>query len=135
MTDVIGGVRVDGSELLIAGAATPNRDSSTPINVYTGETISVSVLVYDTDGTTPIDLDGIDLAVAIEDERCQHIATVDSDDITIAGSDSNLVEFTLPAAVTSKPRLAGYAIRVASGAKYVYARGTIYVQHAPAAVE
>lgn len=108
----------------------PDRSGDASLTVYIGETVAVSVHVFEDDGTTAIDVSAETLVVAIEQEDGTDLALVTSGDIAVSGDDSNIVTFAVPAAVTTKPRLAEFSIRRAGGDKGLFAKGTLCVMPA-----
>lgn len=118
-----------GSTVVLPTASViPDRSDLASIPLFTGETIAVSITVFESDGVTAHDLTGEDLTVVIEEEDGTDLAVVASGDISIA---SNVATFTVPAAVTAKAGLAPYALRRESGDGYVFATGHFRIRYSP----
>jgi len=96
-----------------------------------GETISQSITLYATDGTTPIDMSGKTLAIPFETRSGIDVAVVASADITISGASSNVITFAYPSAVTVSERVLVFSIKDASAPLTMYMQGLCSVTRAP----
>ena len=108
-----------------------DRSPGTTITPAVGETISQSITLYATDGTTPINLSGKTLAIVFETLQGVDVAVVASGNITISGSSSNVVTFAYPSVVTASERTLRFAIRDAAAPLTMYLQGLCVVTRAP----
>jgi hypothetical protein len=125
-TDSSGAVNV-----LPASGVVADRAATTTLKPVVGETISQSITVYQSDGTTAYDLSGKTLSVIFETLSGADVAVVAATDITIGGTDDNVVTFAYPSAVTVSPRTLAFAIRDAAAPKTMYLQGVCSVVNAP----
>jgi hypothetical protein len=117
--------------VLPATGIVANRTPGATLTPVVGETISQSITLYATDGTTAINLNGKTLAVVFETLSGTDVATVASGNITISGASSNVVTFAYPTAVTSAERTLRFAIRDAAAPSTMYLQGLCSVVKAP----
>jgi hypothetical protein len=108
-----------------------DRSPGATIQPVVGETISQSITLYATDGTTPINLSGKTLAIVFETLRGVDVATVDNDQIAVSGTSNNVVTFAYPGAVTASERTLRFAIRDAAAPLTLYLQGLCIVTRAP----
>jgi hypothetical protein len=108
-----------------------DRSPGATITPVVGETISQSITLYATDGTTPISLSGKTLAIVFESMQGADVATVANANITVSGAGSNVVTFTYPSAVTASERTLRFAIRDAAAPLTMYLQGLCIVTRAP----
>jgi hypothetical protein len=108
-----------------------DRSPGATIQPVVGETISQSITLYATDGTTPINLSGKTLAIVFETLQGVDVATVDNDQIAVSGTSNNVVTFAYPGAVTASERTLRFAIRDAAAPLTLYLQGLCIVTRAP----
>ena len=96
-----------------------------------GETISQAITVYQSDGTTAVNLSGKTLRIIFETMSGVDVAVVQAADITIGGTSSNVVTFAYPATVTASERTLRFAIRDAAAPLTMYLQGVCSVVRAP----
>jgi hypothetical protein len=108
-----------------------NRSPGVTLLPVVGETISQSITVYQTDGTTPVDLSGKTLRIIFETMIGVDVAVVLNDDITVSGADDNVVTFAYPSAVTASERVLKFALRDAAAPLTMYLQGVCSVVAAP----
>lgn len=108
----------------------PVRVDQTLLTAFVGETISVAIVVYQSDGTTPMDLSGKTLEVCFEGTTTTDVAVVANASITVSGDDNNIVTFAYPSAVTGSVANYHWSLRDASAPKTVWQYGTLYVKRA-----
>ena len=119
------------ANVLPAVGIVADRSPGATITPVVGETISQSITLYATDGTTPIDLSGKTLAIVFETLEGLDVAVVASGGITISGADSNVVSFSYPSDVTASERTLRFAIRDAAAPLTMYLQGLCNVTRAP----
>ena len=108
-----------------------DRSPGITLNAFVGETITQSITLYETDGTTPIVLTGKTLAIVFETRQGLDVAVVVNANITVSGADDNVVTFAYPSAATSAQRALKFALRDAAAPKTVYIQGLLNVTRAP----
>jgi hypothetical protein len=131
---LIAGISGGGSStvnVLPATGITADRSAGTTLKPVVGETISQAITVYQTDGTTPVDLSGKTLAIIFETMAGVDVAVVPAGSITISGDDDNVVTFAYPSAVTASERVLRFAIRDAAAPLTMYLQGYCSVVNAP----
>jgi hypothetical protein len=117
--------------VLPATGIVADRSAGATLNPVVGETISQSITVYQSDGTTAVDLSGKTLKVIFETMSGVDVAVVQTADITISGTDDNIVTFAYPSAVTASERSLRFAIRDAAAPLTMYLQGVCSVVAAP----
>ena len=117
--------------VLPATGIVADRSAGTTLTPVVGETISQSITVYQSDGTTAVSLSGKTLKVIFETMSGVDVAVVAAADITISGASSNVVTFAYPSAVTASERTLRFAIRDAAAPLTMYLQGVCSVIAAP----
>jgi hypothetical protein len=117
--------------VLPATGIVADRSAGVTLTPVVGETISQSITMYRTDGTTAVNVSGKTLAIVFETLSGVDVATVASGNITISGASSNIVTFAYPAAVTASERTLRFAIRDAAAPSTLYLQGLCSVVRAP----
>lgn len=117
--------------VLPATGIVANRSAGITLTPVVGETISQAITVYQSDGTTAVDLSGRSLKVIFETMNGTDVAVVNTADITISGTDDNVVTFAYPSAVTASERTLRFAIRDAAAPLTMYLQGVCSVVSAP----
>jgi hypothetical protein len=117
--------------VLPATGIVADRSAGTTLLPVVGETISQSITVYQSDGTTAVSLSGKTLKVIFETMSGVDVAVVAAADITISGASSNVVTFAYPSAVTASERTLRFAIRDAAAPLTMYLQGVCSVVAAP----
>jgi hypothetical protein len=117
--------------VLPATGIVADRSAGTTLTPVVGETISQSITVYQSDGTTAVSLSGKTLRVIFETMSGVDVAVVPAADITISGTNSNVVTFAYPSAVTASERTLRFAIRDAAAPLTMYLQGVCSVVAAP----
>jgi hypothetical protein len=117
--------------VLPATGIVADRSAGTTLLPVVGETISQSITVYQSDGTTAVSLSGKTLKVIFETMSGVDVAVVAAADITISGTSSNIVTFAYPSAVTASERTLRFAIRDAAAPLTMYLQGVCSVVAAP----
>jgi len=119
-------------QVLPALGVAAGRGDQTSLVAFVGETITTSITVYQSDGTTAYNLSGKTLAIIFENPKTgDDIAVVNSGSITISGASNNVVTFAYPAAATTAQRELVWTMRDAAAPKTVYLRGMLEVRSAP----
>jgi len=108
-----------------------DRSPGTTISPVVGETISQSITLYATDGTTPVSLAGKTLAIVFETLQGADVAVVANANITVSGTSSNVVTFAYPSAVTVSERTLRFAIKDAAAPLAEYLKGLCNVTSGP----
>jgi hypothetical protein len=108
-----------------------NRSAGVTLLPVIGETISQAITVYQSDGTTAVNLSGKTLRIIFETMSGVDVAVVQAADITIGGTSSNVVTFAYPATVTASERTLRFAIRDAAAPLTMYLQGVCSVVRAP----
>ena len=119
-----------GTTIIPAASFAPTRTDTTNLIAYVGETISQVLVVYEADGTTPLDLSGKTLTVIFEDMEETDTGVVASASVTVSGDNSNVVTFAYPVAVTDEVGQFRYALRDEAAPKAVYSQGLLLVKAA-----
>jgi len=117
--------------VLPATGIVADRSAGVTLTPVVGETISQSITMYRTDGTTAVNVSGKTLAIVFETLSGVDVATVASGSITISGASSNIVTFAYPSAVTASERTLRFAIRDAAAPLTMYLQGVCSVVAAP----
>jgi hypothetical protein len=117
--------------VLPATGIVADRTAGTTLTPVVGETISQSITLYQTDGTTAVSLSGKTLKIIFETMSGVDVAVVLAADITISGASSNVVTFAYPSAVTASERTLRFAIRDAATPLTMYLQGVCSVVAAP----
>ena len=117
--------------VLPATGIVSDRSAGTTLLPVVGETISQSITVYQSDGTTAVNLSAKTLKVIFETMSGVDVAVVLAADITISGASSNVVTFAYPPAVTASERTLRFAIRDAAAPLTMYLQGVCSVVAAP----
>ena len=117
--------------VLPATGIVADRSAGTTLTPVVGETISQSITVYQSDGTTAVNLSAKTLKVIFETMSGVDVAVVLAADITISGASSNVVTFAYPSAVTASERTLRFAIRDAAAPLTMYLQGVCSVVAAP----
>jgi len=117
--------------VLPATGIVADRSAGVTLTPVVGETISQSITMYRTDGTTAVNVSGKTLAIVFETLSGVDVATVASGNITISGASSNIVTFAYPSAVTASERTLRFAIRDAAAPLTMYLQGVCSVVAAP----
>ena len=117
--------------VLPATGIVADRSAGTTLLPVVGETISQSITVYQSDGTTAVDLSGKTLKIIFETMSGTDVAVVLAADITISGTDDNIVTFAYPSTVTASERVLRFAIRDAAAPLTMYLQGVCSVVAAP----
>ena len=128
--DATGGGGGGGTTIIPAASFAPTRTDTTNLIAYVGETISQVLVVYEADGTTPLDLSGKTLTVIFEDMEETDTGVVASASVTVSGDNSNVVTFAYPVAVTDEVGQFRYALRDEAAPKAVYSQGLLLVKAA-----
>jgi hypothetical protein len=132
LSDQIDGI--DGNTVVTVLPATgivANRSAGVTLLPVVGETISQAITVYQSDGTTAVNLSGKTLRVVFETMSGVDVAIVQAADITIGGTGSNVVTFAYPSAVTASERTLRFALRDAAAPLTMYLQGVCSVIRAP----
>lgn len=131
LSDQIDGISGGTINVLPATGIVADRSAGVTLAPVVGETISQAITVYQSDGTTAVDLSGKTLKVIFETMSGTDVAVVASADITISGTDDNIVTFAYPSAVTASERTLRFAIRDAAAPLTMYLQGVCSVVSAP----
>jgi hypothetical protein len=130
----IGGIEGGGGSsvnVLPAVGIVADRSPGVTLQPVVGETISQSITLYATDGTTPINLSGKTLAIVFETMSGFDVATVPDGSITVSGDNSNVITFAYPSQVTEGERTLRFALRDAAAPLTMYLQGLCIVNRAP----
>jgi hypothetical protein len=119
--------------VLPATGIVANRSAGVTLVPVVGETISQTITVYQSDGTTAVDLSGKTLKIIFETLSGLDVATVDNADISVGGTSDNVVTFAYPSAVTASERTLRFALRDAAAPMTMYLQGVCSVVAAPKA--
>jgi hypothetical protein len=117
--------------VLPAVGISADRSPGVTLKAFVGETITQSITLYETNGTTPIVLTGKTLVLVFETRQGVDVATVTNSSITVGGDDDNVVTFAYPSAATASERVLKFALRDAGSPNTVYLQGLLSVQRAP----
>lgn len=131
LSDQIDGLGNATVNVLPATGIVADRSAGVTLSPVVGETISQAITLYQSDGTTAVNLSGKTLKIIFETMAGIDIAIVSSTDITISGTESNVVTFAYPSAVTSSDRTLRFAIRDAAAPLTMYLQGVCSVTAAP----
>jgi len=132
IAEAIGDIEGDSSvNVLPAVGISADRSPGVTLKAFVGETITQSITLYETNGTTPIVLTGKTLVVVFETRQGVDVATVANSNITVGGDDDNVISFAYPAAATASERVLKFALRDAGSPNTVYLQGLLSVQRAP----
>ena len=133
LSDQIDGIDGGGATVTVLPATGIVADRSAGITLLPviGETISQAITVYQSDGTTAVNLSAKTLAIIFETMSGVDVAVVDDSDITVGGASSNVVTFAYPSAVTASERVLRFAIRDAAAPLTMYLQGICSVVAAP----
>jgi hypothetical protein len=113
LSDQIDGIEGGGNTTVTVLPATgivANRSAGVTLLPVVGETISQAITVYQSDGTTAVNLSGKTLRVVFETMSGVDVAVVQAADISIGGTGSNVVTFAYPSAVTASERTLRFAL-------------------------
>jgi len=124
------GEKVTVNVLPVVGISA-DRSPGVTLKAFVGETITQSITLYETNGTTPIVLTSKTLVIVFETRQGVDVATVANSNITVGGASDNVVTFAYPAAATASERVLKFALRDASAPNTVYLQGLLSVQRAP----
>jgi len=119
-----------GTTIIPAASFAPTRTDTTNLIAYVGETINQILVVYQSDGTTALDLSGKTLTVVFEDMETGDTGVVASASVTVSGDNNNIVTFAYPSAVTDEIGQFRYALRDEAAPKTVYSQGLLLVKAA-----
>jgi hypothetical protein len=117
--------------VLPAVGISAERQAGVVLSPFVGETITQSITLYQTDGTTPINLSGKSLEIVFQTRSGTDVAVIANADITVSGTSSNVVTFAYPAAVTSSERTLRVSLRDNAAPRTVYLSGLCKVSIAP----
>jgi hypothetical protein len=118
--------------VLPAVGISAERQAGVVLSPFVGETITQSITLYATDGTTPINLSGKSLEIVFQTRSGTDVAVIANADITVSGTSSNIVTFAYPSAVTSSERTLRVSLRDNAAPRTVYLSGLCKVSIAPA---
>jgi hypothetical protein len=129
----IGAIDVGGGgvNVLPATGIVADRSAGVTLTPVVGETVSQSITLYQSDGTTAVDLSSKTLAIVFETMSGVDVAVVADGDITVSGANSNVVTFAYPSTVTATERVLRFAIRDAAAPLTMYLQGLCSVLRAP----
>jgi hypothetical protein len=108
------------------------RQAGVVLSPFVGETITQSITLYATDGTTPINLSGKSLEIVFQTRSGADVAVITNANITVSGTSSNIVTFAYPSAVTTTERTLRVSLRDNAAPRTVYLSGLCKVSIAPA---
>jgi hypothetical protein len=117
--------------VLPAVGISAERQAGVVLSPFVGETITQSVTLYATDGTTPINLSGKSLEIVFQTRSGTDVAVIANANITVSGTSSNIVTFAYPAAVTTAERTLRVSLRDNAAPRTVYLSGLCKVSIAP----
>jgi hypothetical protein len=118
--------------VLPAVGISAERQAGVVLSPFVGETITQSITLYATDGTTPINLSGKSLEIVFQTRSGADVAVIANANITVSGTSSNIVTFAYPAAVTTTERTLRVSLRDNAAPRTVYLSGLCKVSIAPA---
>jgi hypothetical protein len=118
--------------VLPAVGISAERQAGVVLSPFVGETITQSITLYQTDGTTPINLSGKSLEIVFQTRSGADVAVIANANITVSGTSSNIVTFVYPAAVTTTERTLRVSLRDNAAPRTVYLSGLCKVSIAPA---
>jgi hypothetical protein len=117
--------------VLPAVGISAERQAGVVLSPFVGETITQSITLYATDGTTPINLSGKTLEIVFQTRSGSDVAVIANANITVSGTSNNIVTFAYPAAVTSSERTLRVSLRDNAAPRTVYLSGLCKVSIAP----
>jgi hypothetical protein len=117
--------------VLPAVGISADRSPGVVLRPFVGETISQSITLYQTDGTTPIVLTGKSLEMVFETRSGTDVAVIANGSIVVSGDDDNVVTFSYPSAVTLSERVLRFSLRDDAAPATVYLTGICKVAIAP----
>jgi hypothetical protein len=117
--------------VLPAVGISAERQAGVVLSPFVGETISQSITLYSTDGTTPINLSGKSLEIVFQTRSGTDVAVIANANITVSGTSSNIVTFAYPSAVTTAERTLRVSLRDNAAPRTVYLSGLCKVSIAP----
>jgi hypothetical protein len=117
--------------VLPAVGISAERQAGVVLSPFVGETISQSITLYATDGTTPINLSGKSLEIVFQTRSGTDVAVIANANITISGTSNNIVTFAYPSAVTTTERTLRVSLRDNAAPRTVYLSGLCKVSIAP----
>jgi hypothetical protein len=118
--------------VLPAVGISAERQAGVVLSPFVGETITQSITLYATDGTTPINLSGKSLEIVFQTRSGADVAVITNANITVSGTSSNIVTFAYPSAVTTTERTLRVSLRDNAAPRTVYLSGLCKVSIAPA---
>jgi len=136
LSEQIDGIEGGGNTTVTVLPATgivANRSAGVTLLPVVGETISQAITVYQSDGTTAVNLSGKTLQIIFETMSGTDVATVNNANISVGGTGSNVVTFAYPSAVTASERTLRFALRDAAAPLTMYLQGVCSVVAAPKA--
>jgi hypothetical protein len=117
--------------VLPAVGISAERQAGVVLSPFVGETITQSITLYATDGTTPINLSGKSLEIVFQTRSGTDVAVIANANITVSGTSSNIVTFAYPSAATSLERTLRVSLRDNAAPRTVYLSGLCKVSIAP----
>ena len=117
--------------VLPAVGISAERQAGVVLSPFVGETITQSITLYATDGTTPINVSGKSLEIVFQTRSGTDVAVIANANITVSGTSSNVVTFDYPAAVTTTERTLRVSLRDNAAPRTVYLSGLCKVSIAP----
>jgi hypothetical protein len=118
--------------VLPAVGISAERQAGVVLSPFVGETITQSITLYQTDGTTPINLSGKSLEIVFQTRSGTDVAVIANANITVSGTSNNIVTFAYPSAVTTAERTLRVSLRDNAAPRTVYLSGLCKVSIAPA---
>jgi len=117
--------------VLPAVGISAERQAGVVLSPFVGETITQSITLYQTDGTTPINLSGKSLEIVFQTRSGTDVAVIANANITVSGTNHNIVTFAYPSAVTTAERTLRVSLRDNAAPRTVYLSGLCKVSIAP----
>jgi hypothetical protein len=117
--------------VLPAVGISAERQAGVVLSPFVGETITQSITLYATDGTTPINLTGKSLEIVFQTRSGTDVAVIANANITVSGTSNNIVTFAYPSAVTTAERTLRVSLRDNAAPRTVYLSGLCKVSIAP----
>jgi hypothetical protein len=117
--------------VLPAVGISAERQAGVVLSPFVGETITQSITLYATDGTTPINLSGKSLEIVFQTRSGTDVAVIANANITVSGTSNNIVTFAYPSAVTTTERTLRVSLRDNAAPRTVYLSGLCKVSIAP----
>jgi hypothetical protein len=118
--------------VLPAVGISAERQAGVVLSPFVGETITQSITLYQTDGTTPINLSGKSLEIVFQTRSGTDVAVIANANITVSGTSNNIITFAYPSAVTTTERTLRVSLRDNAAPRTVYLSGLCKVSIAPA---